>query len=338
MKGCKALVPSLVILITGSTVGSVLTSPVAFDFDTFILLYAGVMGPKYVFVLGTGRCGSTLIHEVLARHPDVAFLSNVEDRLPHLVLSGRFNGPVFRRMPVMLTKKGRFRFAPSEGYRLFAAQASPILSEPMRDLTREDATPWLRHRVSQLLDRHATRQDKPVFLHKFTGWPRARFLDGVLPNTRFIHIVRDGRAVANSWLQMPWWRGYQGPDKWQFGPLPNDFAREWEEANRSFVILAAIGWKMLMDAFEEARESLRPEQWLQLRYEDFLDDRNSATREMLDFADLEWSPAFESGLRRYNFQQGRRDAFRTELDALDLAELEKSLAQHLKRYCYTTNP
>ncbi|MEY2426226.1 MAG: hypothetical protein QOI61_1798, partial [Actinomycetota bacterium] len=40
------------------------------------------MNPQYGFVLGTGRCGSTLVHELLARHHDVGFLSNIEDRLP----------------------------------------------------------------------------------------------------------------------------------------------------------------------------------------------------------------------------------------------------------------
>ena len=28
---------------------------------------------QFAFVLGTGRCGSTLLHEVVARHPEVAF-------------------------------------------------------------------------------------------------------------------------------------------------------------------------------------------------------------------------------------------------------------------------
>ena len=37
--------------------------------------------PSFAFVLGSGRCGSTLAHDVLARHPDVGFVSNVDDRL-----------------------------------------------------------------------------------------------------------------------------------------------------------------------------------------------------------------------------------------------------------------
>ena len=36
---------------------------------------------RYLFVLGTGRCGSTLVEEVLARHPDSGFVSNLEEAI-----------------------------------------------------------------------------------------------------------------------------------------------------------------------------------------------------------------------------------------------------------------
>ena len=40
----------------------------------------------------------------------------------------------------------------------------------------------------------------------------------------FINVVRDGRAVVNSWLQMGWWDGWQleasahAPDQWLVPP------------------------------------------------------------------------------------------------------------------------
>ena len=42
--------------------------------------------PQYIFVIGTGRCGSTLTEEILCRHPEVGFISNLDDRL-HLPIS-----------------------------------------------------------------------------------------------------------------------------------------------------------------------------------------------------------------------------------------------------------
>ena len=108
------------------------------------------------FVLGTGRCGSTLVHEVLARHPDVAFLSNLEDRFPLPPAAGRWNNRVYRSLPASFTRKGRVRFAPSEGYHALDREVAPALSTPERDLLADDATPWLADRTRRFFEQRVS--------------------------------------------------------------------------------------------------------------------------------------------------------------------------------------
>jgi sulfotransferase family protein len=290
--------------------------------------------PRYAFVLGTGRCGSTLVHEVLARHPAMGFLTNVEDRFPLPAAAGRFNNALYRTVPARFTQKGRVRFAPSEGYRALERSVSPILSTPQRDLRAEDVTPWLERRTRRFFASRAEAQGLPVFLHKFTGWPRAGFLARIFPEARFVHVVRDGRAVANSFLQMPWWRGYEGPAAWGWGPLPDDYAEEWAASDRSFALLAGIEWKLLVDAFEEAKAGIDGDRWYELRYEDFVAAPREETMRLLGFLDLAWTPAFEDGFARYTFETGRTDAYRTDLGIRDVAALDASLAGHLERLGY----
>src|SRR4029450_1717544 len=79
-------------------------------------------------VIGTGRCGSTLVHEVLARHPEVGFVSNLDDKFSTLDLDGRWNNVLLRRPAPRdprfgpfrdrprLVERGRLRVAPSEGW------------------------------------------------------------------------------------------------------------------------------------------------------------------------------------------------------------------------------
>ncbi len=203
--------------------------------------------PRFVFVLGTGRCGSTLVEEVLCRHPSVGFVSNLEDRFNLPASAGRWNGRLYRRLPAAATQKSRLRYAPSEGYRVLAREVTPMLATPLRDLTESDVTPWLERRFSAFMHERAQAQSTDTFLHKFTGWPRAGFIREIFPSARFIHVVRDGRAVANSWLQMPWWRGFEGPDHWQWGPLPPKLEAAWEELGRSFVVLAGLLWQLLIE-------------------------------------------------------------------------------------------
>jgi hypothetical protein len=290
----------------------------------------------FVFVLGTGRCGSTLVHELLARHPDVGFVSNLDDRLSFLGLKGRWNPAMYRRVPPALTRKGRVRFGPSEGYSILASRVSPLIATSFRDLTADDATPWLAVRFRRFFEDRARAQGKRVFVHKFTGWPRARFVHEVLPEARFVNVVRDGRAVANSLLQMPWWRGYRGISEWGFGELPEGYAREWEASGRSFVLLAGLQWKVLMDAFEEAKEAIPAGRWLDVRYEDFVGDPGGYTEELLRFVGLSWTAAFRRTFRRHRFDTARTDAYRRELSPADVDALTASLGAHLGRYGYRT--
>jgi hypothetical protein len=292
------------------------------------------MTSDFAFVLGTGRCGSTLVHEVLARHPDVGFISNIEDRFPVPASLGRWNNDIYRHVPEQLTRKGRLRFAPSEGYRLLNRAVSPVLSAPFRDLEAEDVTPWLSARTMRFFHERARIQDKPLFLHKFTGWPRSGFLQRILPDARFVNVVRDGRAVANSFLQMPWWKGYLGPQGWGWGPLPEEYQRLWEESGRSFAVLAGLEWRILMEAFEAARARVPEHQWMDLRYEDFLAEPRETMGHVLDFLDLRWTPAFEAGFRRYHFDPARKEAYRTDLGIHDVALLDAALCPLLQRYAY----
>jgi hypothetical protein len=284
---------------------------------------------QFVFVLGTGRCGSTLVEEVLCRHASVGFVSNLEDRFKLPVTAGRRNGSLYRRLPATFTQKSRLRYAPSEGYRVLTREVSPLLVSPLRDLVAGDVTPWLDKRFRAFFTDRARAQRTGTFLHKFTGWPRAGFIRGVFPSARFIHVVRDGRAVANSWLQMPWWLGFEGPDQWQWGPLPPDLEAEWDASDRSFVVLAGLLWKMLIDAFDSARKEIPAADWLEVRYEDVAANPRTAFAKMLEFCGLPWDAEFERGFERHTFMASRSDAFRRDLDPADVDRLSRILASRL---------
>lgn len=286
---------------------------------------------QYVFVLGTGRCGSTLVQEVLAKHPEAGFVTNIQDRFPKAG-GGKLLAELYRRVPPEVSTKGRVRLAPTEGYRALEEQVSHALSVPSRDLLGEDATPWLAERTRAYFDLHAQGHGRPVFLHKFTGWPRSGFLSAIWPEAKFIHIVRDGRAVANSWLQMPWWLGYSGRSN--FGRLPAAYQTLWEQHRRSFPVLAALEWRMLTDAFVDARTRAADGTWLELRYEDVVADARGTFSTMLDFCGLDWSPEFERGFSQFSFRAGRTDAFRRDLGAADVEGMTSALEARLTAFGY----
>jgi hypothetical protein len=286
-----------------------------------------------VFVLGTGRCGSTLVHEVLARHRLTGFVTNLDDL--GIARSSARQNQVWRCLPAGVTRKGGTRFAPSEGYRMLAREVSPMLVDPVRDLTARDATPWVRDRLAELVADRSRRLAAPVFLHKFTGWPRAGLLDACFPDAVFIEVVRDGRAVANSWLQMPWWRGHRGPDDWHFGPLTPELQDLWEDSGRSFPVLAALAWRRLMASYDEARSRVPPDRWHRVRYEDIIEAPRDRFADMLGVTDLPWTASFDAGFGRYSFSRSRAEAFRDDLSAADLDDVEAVLGKALVERGYS---
>lgn len=287
-----------------------------------------------VFIIGTGRCGSSLIHEIIAGHEDVGFISNIEDNLAPLNLKGRWNNALFRLSLGRLTRKGAPRFSPSEAYQLISRQVSPIYTNSTRDLEARDVTPWLEQRFCAFFEQRYRKQRKAVFIHKYTGWSRLEFFTKIFPEARFIHIIRDGRAVANSWLQMPWWEGYRGPENWPWGSLKGPYLAEWLESNQSYTRLAGIGWKLLLNSYEKASQRLPRGRYLELHYEDFLNDPRSALESMLSFIGLGWSAHFERHFSRQAIRSERNQAYEQDLFPDQLAELEASLAETLIRYNY----
>jgi Sulfotransferase family len=297
-------------------------------------------------VTGTGRSGTTLVQETLSRHPATGFVSGLDDKVPRLNSLGRYNGRLYRRArprdPAMrpwreasgLLERGRLRVAPSEAYGLLDRHVFAGFSTPCRDLLATDLTPYLERRLRAFFEARQRAQGCEVFLQHLTGWPRTGFLQAAIPDLRVVNVVRDGRAVASSWLQQGWWDGWRGPDNWIFGPLPPRLAVEWERSDRSFVVLAALGWKMLMEAFEAAREKVPPDQWLDIRYEDVLAEPRESFGRILEFLGLKWDERFEAGFARHSITSGRAEAYRSDLTAQQLCAIERVLAEPLARWGY----
>ena len=98
---------------------------------------------------------------------------------------------------------------PGECYRFWDKHTFGF-SEPCRDLVRADVSARVKRQVrgrpGAMLTPTADR-----LLIKITGWPRIGYLDEIFEDARFIHIKRDGRAVASSLLHVNFWRGWYGP-------------------------------------------------------------------------------------------------------------------------------
>lgn len=169
---------------------------------------------------------------------------------------------------------------------------------------------------------------------KITGWGRIGFLNEVFPDALFIHLVRDGRAFVNSTTGTSWWKGWAGPQNWQWGLLSEEQLETWEQYERSYLALAGIQWRMLTEEIERSAKHLGPDRYLLVRYEDLCGDANTIVSKLLEFAALAPSPRLIKRIRKYNLEN-RNNKWREDLTQLQQDRLQEQLDPLLSRFGYT---
>ena len=284
---------------------------------------------KPIIIVGTGRCGSTLFHRLLATHPQLMWLSPICYRYP--------DKPDWNRMAVtamgnpLLRRLFGGKIRPGENYRFWDKYAYGF-SEPCRDLVRSDVSARVKKQVRAALAPMLTAKRNRLLI-KITGWSRIGFLNEIFEDAKFIHVLRDGRAVASSLLHVNFWRGWFGPQGWRAGSLSPEDQATWERYDRSFTALAGIEWRIQMRAMDAARETLDPSRFLEVRYEEFCERPVEDFRRVLKFAELPWSADFEREIRSASIRS-TSNRWRDDLAPGQQVILDDLLREDLLRYGY----
>jgi omega-hydroxy-beta-dihydromenaquinone-9 sulfotransferase len=286
---------------------------------------------KPIFIVGTGRCGSTAFHRLLALHPNTMWLSGFTEFFPEKPLWNRW--AVTAAGNSLVRRLFGKRIKPGENYGFWYRHAYGF-AEPGRDMVRADVTARVRKQVPAVLEPMLTPKRNRLLI-KLTGWPRVGFLNEIFEDAKFIHIVRDGRAVASSLLHISdWqWRGWYGPYSWRYGPLSPEDQAAWEASNRSFAVLAGLQWRIHTRALETARQALDPSRFLEVRYESFCKDPVEICHRVSEFAELPASAGFERHLRAARIKD-MTDRWRADLTLEQQGMLTDLLRQELLLYGY----
>ena len=288
---------------------------------------------KPIFIVGTGRCGSTLFHRLLATHPQLMWLSGFAHRFPDKPSRNRWAVTAVGNPLLNGVLGGKIR--PAEAYGFWDAHAYGF-SEPCRDLVRSDVSAKVKKQVRAALQAMLT-PERNRMLVKITGWPRIGFLNEIFEDAKFIHIKRDGRAVANSLLHVGFWRGWYGPQGWRAGLLSPEDQATWESYDRSFTALAGIEWRIQMRAMEAARRALDPKLFLEVKYEAFCEQPLETYRQVLEFAELPWSAELEKAVKEASIRS-TSNRWRDDLTPVQQGILDNLLQEDLQRYGYNASP
>lgn len=284
---------------------------------------------KPIIVFGTGRSGTTIFHQMLSEHPELAWISELVNKFPskpHLnqMLMKAFE---YEQVEQLLRKK----IYPGECYDFWNFHC-PGFAEPCRDLRADDLSVRMKKNIISAMSQLTTAKRNRLLL-KVTGWPRLGFLSEVFNDAKFVHITRDGRAVANSLFNVEFWRGWGGPEKWRWGNLSKAYQREWQDRDQSFIVLAAIQWKILMDAAENTIKHIDKSQIIEVKYEQLCEDPMPLMQQIADFCEIEWSGQFQARLNKYKLRN-TNNKYQQHLNMQQQQQLNEVLAEYLHRYGY----
>ena len=220
-----------------------------------------------IFIIGLPRSGSSLFYRTIARHPDLAWISQATKKFPTSVVLSR----IFTAL--------RSSPDPTEGHRVWRHFARPEDDV----LERSDVTDAARAFYSRLVTTHLTAQSKRRFLSKHPkNSLRIEFLDEIFPGAWFLHLIRDGRAVTRSILEMRERHG--GADRY-WGIRPPD----WRElAALDPVESIARQWRQVILETRARSRKVRDGRYLEIRYEDFCAHPEETLRQVGNWAGFSW--------------------------------------------------
>ncbi|MDQ3175479.1 MAG: sulfotransferase [Acidobacteriota bacterium] len=202
------------------------------------------------FVVGVGRSGTTLLRLMLDAHPDLAIPPETHF-IPAAALAHKRTLTPRRAFLKTLTSHPMWQ---DHGIEV------DLLDKRISTIKPFDLSEALRAFYQLYAERHAKTRwgDKTPFYVR-----RMKLIQNLLPEARFVHIIRDGRDVALS-----------NRGLW-FGPNSIEEAAElW------------VSW------IEEARDQSRHlSHYLEIRYEDLLMDTETSLQRISEFIALPWNSA-----------------------------------------------
>jgi omega-hydroxy-beta-dihydromenaquinone-9 sulfotransferase len=296
---------------------------------------------KPIFVIGTNRVGKELFMNLVAYHSEFAWLSNYNMRFPQ-----NQNVSIMNRIldfPFMNSKLKYKKGVPklSSAY-MFWNNRFKGFRRPFRDLVADDVSHGVAKDIYQSVHKILQLQHKKRFIAQYSGWSRIGFFKKIFPDAKFIHLVRDGRAVANSLTNYEGWEGWEGYYNWRLGYIPdNNVSELLKQNNNSFLAIAALEWKVIVNNVDEMGLSLNKNDFMTVKYEDLIKSPKSIIKECFEFFEIDnRSNKYEkhfNTIKIYNAneQTVRIPSWRKNLSKDQINMLERFLEIELKKFNYT---
>jgi hypothetical protein len=209
-----------------------------------------------LILLGVSRSGTTLLRVILDRSPGIA----IPDESFFVPLLARRHG---RSIEAARFLDDVARIATIRDWGVTASDIAPRVRSGMRTGAA----------IGAIFEAYAARAAKPRWGDKTPMYMRhLPLLEELFPTAQYVHLVRDGRDAALSFLEMP----------------EGTFTRTW--AHPRTTAQFACSWRReVLDARDLGRR-VGPARYFEVRYEQLVADAESVMRDLCRCVDIPFEP------------------------------------------------
>jgi len=234
---------------------------------------------NFGFIVGTGRCGTTLLAKMLNAHQSIC--------VPHeLQILTEEDGNGSRLFEVFQTGSNSTFVA--DDYIRLIEERCPYRIQEYFDLdsffrARTYPDENLRRLVSDLFTEIARSKGKSWFIEQ-TPWYGQHIpkISRLFPDAKFIHVIRDGRDVAISFSRTPWWS--------------KDVISNLNRWEREVSVI-----------LRDSSLNLKYNQAHLVRYEDLVLDSENVLRDICSFLGIEYNASMLDAERYFRYESLLKD-------------------------------
>lgn len=225
-----------------------------------LLPFDGIRRP--VFILGCGRSGTTILGTALSKHPEITYLN--EPR--HIWFAAYPETDIWTRKAAVRSGK-------------------VVLTDA--DVARAKST-----KLSRLFRLATIINGKPVLIEKLPiNNFRLKFINGIFPDARFIHIYRCGLEVAQSMEKASLRGKWFASNKYKWDQLVQLASSHEDTAGlpalcENYFDKGLLEWRLSMKAVTDFFRVMPEELYCEVSYDEFVDNPVVTINRLLAFIGL----------------------------------------------------
>jgi len=304
---------------------------------------------KPIFIIGCPRSGTGILQNMIRLHPEVAYASPATSAIIGFLskcnfdIKSRFG--IARMIDFIAIKTPKFLLP-----KMLRGPYDGFFEEDELPKGVEDYHIWSRYEKKypdcHYIDEKNVTENEESFIKKVVKYHldyfgrsrflskkpsnslRIRFINRIFSDSIFIHLVRDGRAVASSILNK---RKQKDISSWWGAKPPR-----WKEMlDKPPIAQCGLQWKVITEIIEsDARRVLNNNRYMRVKYEDLMDNTMTTLKNLFEFCELDYSKVKNRIEYHAGELENRNYKWKKNLTKKQKELLTNAIGNHLKTYGY----